>query len=121
MTPTEVRAPDVLTAWRAAVGNLLENHQGAGYHVVVRIGSDQHDVAGQGAIDDLLVQSGRGLTEQVANTIFPSRIARTSADVSVLSARYRAIYPRLRKLDQLNHWGTYFGRLVAISFSSAAR
>ena len=113
MTPAEVRAPDVLTAWRTVVGNLLDHHRGAAFHVTVRIGNDPHDLAGQDALDDLLAEEGLSSTHEVANTIFPLHMASTSADYHQLSARYRTVYPRIRMIDKANQFGTYFGRLVA--------
>ena len=64
------------------------------------------------ACDALLLARGLPSVETVANTIFPAAMAATAGDPSELSARYREMYPRLRRFPG-NTKGTYFGRLVA--------
>lgn len=99
-------------AWAQAIDLLSGQPARAAYHLAVRISSSDADEAKVAAVDRLLAARGKQSVETVANTIFPSRLAATSADVSELAERYRRLYPRLRKFPGNTQGGTYFGRLV---------
>jgi hypothetical protein len=112
MTPSEVRADDVGTAWLRAVHRVLHDCGGGTFHLAVRIGATDDDPALRRAVDDLVLAQGMQPVETVANTIFPARMASTTASLDQLVDRYRNLYPRLKKYGR-NQRGTYFGRLVA--------
>lgn len=112
MTPREIRADDVGSAWVKAVRHVLEQYGGEAFHLAVRIGAKEDDPNLRKATSDLGVSQGMQPVDTVANTIFPASMAATTSTMDELAARYQSLYPRIRKYS-LNHGGTYFGRLVA--------
>jgi thymidylate synthase len=64
------------------------------------------------ALDDLLQRHGWQDTKSVANTIFPSDLARTSRSRDRLYARYLRLHDGLRRASKKNSKGLYFERLI---------
>lgn len=107
-----VQAEDPLDAWIQVVEYLIGQPDHSAYHLAVRIRASHVDDARIAAVDSVLQRRGRQRVETVANTIFPRAIAATSPDAETLAARYRKLYPTLRKFRGNDQGGTYFGRLV---------
>lgn len=121
MELVRIHAPDVSTAWLEAVATLFRLEGRSAFHTVVSIDDPTaEDLAVRARLDELLAGLGMDGVATVANTIFPNRIAATSADHAHLVRRYRAYYPVLRRLDPGNRSGTYFGRLVAYPANDGA-
>ena len=84
------------------------------FHLVTRIEDPLAEQAPiRAAADGLLAELGHSPIATVANTIFPAQMAATSHDHVHLGARYRRMYPTVRRLHRDNRRGTYFGRIVA--------
>ena len=107
-----IEASDPVDAWVQVVAFLDTEPGHSTYHLVVRIKSAAADPAKLAAVNDVLIGRGKHRVDTVANTIFPSGLAATSADVASLAERYRRIYPTLKKFPGNDQGGTYFGRLV---------
>lgn len=65
------------------------------------------------AAEAMLAANDNPPVETVANTIFPTQLAATTVDTAELVARYRRLYPTIRRVHKDNSRGTYFGRIVA--------
>lgn len=111
MTPPEIRASEVSTAWRMAARAVLAEG-GQSFHLAVRIGNDDDHSTIRADVSQLQETHGLAGVETVSNTIFPAAMAAASDSPADLAERYRAVYPRLRSL-QPNRFGTYFGRMVS--------
>jgi hypothetical protein len=111
-----VEAPDVSRAWLEACTRLSELPGRRAFHTVVRIAdARREDPHLRSELDRLrAARTGKPLysIDTVVNTLFPTGLAATCATHDELTARYRALYPRLRKIKR-NARGTYFGRLVS--------
>jgi hypothetical protein len=110
----QVTAGSVSEAWVRTleeVGSQADHHA---FHVTVRIAEPGEEIAEVRAIADALLDDlGLPPISTVANTVFPSGLARRYPEPAELAARYRDYqYPRLRKLARANSGGTYFGRIV---------
>lgn len=79
-------------------------------HIRNAVAEDPHVRA---EFDQMRRERGYPLIETVANTIFPAELAAVSSTPEELVRRYRAMYPRLCRIDRGNATGTYFGRIVA--------
>lgn len=75
-------------------------------------GEAQEEPTIRGALDNLLMKTGRQSVETVANTIFPASLWNREASRHLLFERYQRISPRLRKVRANNH-GIYFERMIA--------
>lgn len=109
-----VEGPDVTRAWIAACNALdrRDNPSRTGFHTVVRIADPTADDSGfRAELDRVRAGQRHEPIETVANTLFPARLAAQCATHEKLTARYRAMYQRVRGFPG-NHRGTYFGRLV---------
>lgn len=110
-----VDAPDLPTAWLEASSQLAALPGSRAFHTVVRIADPlRENPALRAEFDRLRAARTPALypIDAVVNTLFPVRLAARCASHDELSARYRALYPRMRKVRRNAH-GTYFGRLVA--------
>jgi thymidylate synthase len=107
-----IHADDPVDAWVRVVRFLDAEPRRSAYHLVVRVKSAEIDATKLAAINDLLLSRGKQRVQTVANTIFPSGLAATSADAARLAERYRHMYPVLKKFRGNDQGGTYFGRLV---------
>lgn len=105
----EIVGRDVGQAWVRATRHVLDS--GEVFHLLVRILGDG-DSNVQASLDALLQASGRQSVETVANTVFPSLMARSCDGHAELAGRYLQIYPKLKGVRQ-NSRGTYFGRMIA--------
>jgi hypothetical protein len=109
-----VHGGTVSEAWLSAVVAVNAVPGQTSFHLVTRI---EDPVAEQpqirAAADRLLAELGHSPIATVANTIFPAQMAMTSRDHVHLGARYRRMYPTVRRLHRDNRRGTYFGRIVA--------
>jgi hypothetical protein len=95
-----------LAALEAAPGHEI-------YDLIVEISDpNAEDLRVRQAADDLYPEVD-DWTHTVANTIFPSELARTSRTPDDLYARYLKQLPRLIRRERRNQHGTYFGRLIA--------
>lgn len=103
-------------AWTAACRALdvTANPRKDGFHTVVRIAdAAAEDAQVRSHFDRVREEYGYEPIETVANTVFPARLAATCSSPQELVRRYREIYERLKRVDQQNSGGTYFGRIVA--------
>lgn len=109
-----VHGGTVSDAWLNAVVAVNAVPGQTSFHLVTRI---EDPLAEQprirAAADGLLAELGHSPITTVANTIFPAQMAVTSRDHVHLGARYRRMYPTVRRLHRDNRRGTYFGRIVA--------
>lgn len=114
MNFVSVEGATVSDAWCRATKALWDLPKRKAVHTVVRI-ADPVAVVDSAwlRLDELLSQRGEHSITTVANTIFPAELARTSSDHDHLVARYRRLYPDLKRALPANRRGTYFGRLVA--------
>ncbi|GIH89894.1 hypothetical protein ACFFMN_12160 [Planobispora siamensis] len=111
-----VTAENTSLAWIAACRALdvAANQRHHGFHTVVRIAdAAAENVHVRADFDQMRERCGYAPIETVANTIFPARLAATSSSPEELVRRYGEMYERLRRIDQGNRYGTYFGRIVA--------
>jgi len=109
-----VTGANLSDAWLSALRTVRDSPGGDLFHLVTRIERPlPEDLAIRAAADHLLSSLGHDSVHTVANTIFPSSLAATCANADELSARYRAMYGRVRVLERSNDGGTYFGRIVA--------
>jgi hypothetical protein len=109
-----VRGATVSDAWMSAVVAVNAAPGQTLFHLVSRIDdplAEQPQI--RAAADTLLADLGHSPIVTVANTVFPAQMAATSGDHGDLGARYRRVYPTIRRLDRNNRHGTYFGRIVA--------
>lgn len=116
ITPVNIEADDLSTAWLATVLSVRASPGHTAFHTVTRIRdtsiSEQPRI--RKAADDLLDEFGLQPVSTVANTIFPAGLAAQEADASSLSERYIKLYPELKKIrPQKNSKGTYFLRIVS--------
>lgn len=105
----------ITDAWLGAVSHLRSIGREE-FDLVVQIDDpapDGADPAVVAELDHLLASKGLQSVTTVANTIFPSQLARTSVTPARLYERYLRILPRLRGQSK-NAKGTYFGRLIAL-------
>lgn len=110
-----VTGRDTTEAWIAACNALdrKDNPQRTGFHTVVRITDAARDDLGfRAELDRLRLAQGHEPIETVAGTLFPAALAARSADHATLVARYREMYPRIKKYPGNTH-GTYFERLIS--------
>ena len=111
-----VDAPDISTAWLEACGQLAELPGSRAFHTVVRIAEPlREDPHLRSELDRRrAARTSPRLypIDTVVNTLFPVQLASTCDTHNELAERYRALYPRLRKVRRNAH-GTYFGRLIA--------
>ncbi|MER5452817.1 thymidylate synthase [Streptomyces sp. NPDC002766] len=110
-----VTGGDVTRAWIAACNALdrKDNPSRTGLHTVVRIADPTADDPGfRTELDRLRIAKRHEPIETVAGTLFPADLAARATDHTSLVARYRAMYPRIKRYPGNAH-GTYFGRLVA--------
>jgi thymidylate synthase len=111
-----VAEKDTSRAWVAACSALdvRANPRRDGFHTVVRIeDATADDPVFRAELERVRQAEGYEPIETVANTIFPDRLAATCHSPEQLAARYRAMYPQLRRLAAGNRHGTYFGRIVS--------
>ncbi|WP_327250948.1 hypothetical protein [Streptomyces sp. NBC_01244] len=110
-----VDAPDVSTAWLEACERLASLPKSRAFHTVVRIANPLQENSGlRSELDRRRAARTDPLypIDTVVNTLFPVQLAATCATHEELAERYRALYPRLRRVRRNAH-GTYFGRLIA--------
>lgn len=108
-----VDAPDVSSAWLQACSQLESLPDTRGYHTVVRITDPrQEDSHLRAELDRLRAAKKLYPIDTVVNTLFPTALAAQCTAHDELVSRYRALYPRLKKVRRNAH-GTYFGRLIA--------
>ncbi|CAM5560777.1 hypothetical protein SXANM310S_00950 [Streptomyces xanthochromogenes] len=103
-------------AWQEACRKLdvPGNPKRDALHTLVRIGNAAaEDPQVRAEFDQMRKERGYALIETVANTLFPAELAAVSRTPEELVRRYRAMYPRLCRIDRGNATGTYFGRIVA--------
>jgi thymidylate synthase len=108
-------------AWLEAVRQLYDTPSGKAVHLLLRITDPTVDdpiihEAAQSLIDDWNARHSAKQKYDVIstrNTMFPASWASRHPEPSDLAEYYRERYPRLRKHDSSNKFGTYFGRLVA--------
>lgn len=116
MTAFRTRAVEAKTlsqAWLETVELVAAESGRKRFHTVTGIQKPlMEDLAIRTRCDDLLADLNQPPVETVANTIFPAALASAAQDPAVLVARYRSMYPVLRRFNG-NRGGTYFGRLVA--------
>ncbi|MFC6067034.1 hypothetical protein [Streptomyces ochraceiscleroticus] len=108
-------APDVSRAWLEACTRLAELPRKEAFHTVVRITDPLGEIAHlRTELERLRAARKEQLypIDTVVNTLFPVQLAATVDTHEELTDRYRALYPRLKKVQRNAH-GTYFGRLVA--------
>lgn len=109
-----VSASNMSAAWLMTLREVRAARGGTMFHVLTRIDTPLPEApAIRRVADALLVDQGYPTSETVANTIFPQAMASGCAGAEDLAARYRTVYPRLRRLSPANARGTYFGRIVA--------
>ncbi|MBF6339849.1 hypothetical protein IU450_28740 [Nocardia abscessus] len=117
--PIHITAPDLSTAWLATT---LAVHSAGkhAFHTVTHIADagKAEEPRIRAAADHLLVEAGLQPVTTVANTIFPAALADRHPDPTRLAARYRNLFPQLKRLDPKNSKGTYFQRLVDYPTSS---
>jgi hypothetical protein len=109
-----VRGATVSEAWLGTVVAVSAVPGQTLFHLVTRIdepATEQPRI--RDAAEGLLAELGHSSIVTVANTIFPAQMAATSRDHVHLGARYRRMYPTVRRLHRDNRRGTYFGRIVA--------
>ncbi|MBW4719795.1 hypothetical protein [Saccharothrix obliqua] len=104
---------DTGAAWVAAVDMVdrAPGRQLLQLHTHISQPGTEND-ATRAVVADLLHDTGKQPIDTVVNTLFPVHLAARAAGPVELAARYRALYPALRKESPLNGRGTYFGRLV---------
>lgn len=111
--PVWVQGPDISSAWKQTAERVGRSHERKAFHTVTVVDDPTlEDQSIRANVDQLMVNHNFQTVETVANTIFPKGLAESSSDPAELVARYRAMYPRLRRLDPDNASGTYFGRLI---------
>lgn len=111
--PVITTSASLSEGWAKTVRALLGCPERKSFHTVTTMTDPtREDPALRAGLDRLLAAHNKPPVVEVANTVFPAAMAATSTDAEHLGRRYRAIYPRLRKLDSDNASGTYFGRLV---------
>lgn len=64
-------------------------------------------------LDRALAQQGAASCATVANTIFPRSMWNPAAPRAQLFARYERAFPRIKRADGANKYGTYFERMIA--------
>ncbi len=109
-----VRGATVSDAWLSAVETVDAVPERRMFHLVTCIddpASERPRI--RAAVDALLGDLDLSTVKTVTNTIFPAEMAARSQDHTDLAARYRRVYPILRRLHPGNRLGTYFGRIVA--------
>lgn len=107
-----VAADDLSTGWLQTVLAVDRSPGQKLFHTVTRISQPGHEESDVRArCDQLLSHLGHPGVETVANTIFPAALAACTAGPDELFARYRALYPTLRRFPA-NKSGTYFGRMI---------
>jgi hypothetical protein len=120
--PLFVEATDLSAAWAraflAAMGKGVKGLAPLVIHLTGFQADEPHETpAVRTALDATLAQLDRYCCHTVANTIFPSNIwqshVRRGLDRQTFFARYRAMYPTLRRRYPENRNGLYFGRMVA--------
>jgi thymidylate synthase len=108
-----VSGPDISTAWIRACKALDQPPNRRGYHTVVRIADPiADDPRVRFELDRILESKNKQSVRTVANTIFPAALARAAKDHDALVARYKKLFPSLKRLHQGNRLGTYFDRLI---------
>jgi len=108
-----VSGPDITAAWIRACTALDQFPSRRAYHTVVRIEdptSDDPSIRAQ--LDQILASKQKQPVRTVANTIFPAAMARSAKDHDALVARYKDVFPTLKRLHRGNQLGTYFDRLI---------
>jgi thymidylate synthase len=115
-------APTLSEAWLRLVRRVYDSGHDKAVHVLLRIADPAAndpaiEAAAQALIDDW---NGRHSDNKqmydvlaTRNTIFPASWASRHPEPADLAEYYRDRYPRLRKHDSNNRFGTYFGRIVA--------
>lgn len=112
MTVRVVEADTSFSAWRAAVALVLQS--GGSVHNLL---TTVHQPC---SIDRTWLSehsphkflSGADDVRDVANTIFPERLAARAADRSILYSLYLARHDRAQRRARNRPWGTYFERLI---------
>jgi thymidylate synthase len=104
----------VSDAWLNAVEAVNAVPERCLFHLVTHIDDPVAERSPiRAAAEALLQDLDLSTVRTVANTIFPAEMAARSHDHADLAARYRRVYPVLRRLHPGNRHGTYFGRIVA--------
>ncbi|MEU8369060.1 hypothetical protein [Micromonospora tulbaghiae] len=113
MDTFSVAGKDISTAWLNACRALQKTANRRAYHTVVRIDNPgEEDLQIRGELDRILKAKQLQPIRTVANTIFPTALAKVSRSHDELVRRYHNLYPTLRRTHPGNAHGTYFGRMV---------
>jgi hypothetical protein len=108
-----VSGPDISTAWIRACRSLDRIATHRAYHTTVLIDDPTHDdLEVRAELDRVLESKGMQPVRTIANTLFPAALAKTTNSHAVLTERYKALYPSLKRMHRGNRRGTYFGRLI---------
>lgn len=112
-TDLVIRGTDISDAWAQTVVAVAGEPDHRACHVVTRILDPTTENPDMRALaDGALEDRGLASVETVANTLFPSALARQTTDPTLLGERYMALLPTLKDLSHENSRGTYFERLV---------
>lgn len=113
-------APSIVGAWIAGLDDLGANGRQSNDLLIEATRPDDNsgDQAVIDTLDRFLVARGWQDTLTVANTIFPSALAASSATRGDLYDRYQRMLPRLRRATPKNSKGIYFERLISYPLQS---
>lgn len=113
LAPGVVDADDLSVGWIETLDTVRTGTDQKMFHTMTKIRRPLvEDPEIRSRVDALLRSEGRSAAETVANTIFPLALADSCIDHHELIRRYRAVYQRIKRYPD-NHFGTYFGRIVA--------
>lgn len=100
-------------AWARTVIAVAAEDKHRACHVITRIADPAtQDPRIREMADGILTARNLAPVSTVANTLFPSALARRTPDPEALGKRYVDLLPTLKRLDKKNAHGTYFERLV---------
>jgi thymidylate synthase len=106
-------ANTLVSGWREATRALIASPGHEIYDLIVEIADPGRvEVAALAEVDRHLRARRLQSLHTVANTIFPSHLARRSTSRTDLYQRYERDLPRIRHRDQRNLRGTYFSRII---------